>query len=92
MVALDKIPMIDNLRRWGLILVNWYCLCKKSEETINHPLIHCEFTRVMVPGSHDGHYFRVTSLLEDTRAATIQRGYLESHSFFAYVDHLERKK
>jgi hypothetical protein len=44
MTALDKILMIDNLRRQGLTLVNWCCLCKKSEETVNHLLIHCEFT------------------------------------------------
>jgi hypothetical protein len=25
-------------------LVNWCCLCKKREETVNHLLIHCEFT------------------------------------------------
>jgi hypothetical protein len=42
--ALGKILTIDNLRRRGLTLVNWCCLCKKSEETVNHLLIHCEFT------------------------------------------------
>jgi hypothetical protein len=42
--ALDKILTIYNLRKRGLTLVNWCCLCKKSEETINHLLIHCEFT------------------------------------------------
>jgi hypothetical protein len=41
---------------------------------------------------HVGHYCRVTLVLEDARAATIQRGHLESHSLFTYVDHLERKK
>jgi hypothetical protein len=43
-VVLGKILTIDNFQRQGLTLVNWCCLCKKSEETINHPLIHCEFT------------------------------------------------
>jgi hypothetical protein len=76
-------------------------LFKKSEETINHLLIHCEFSRELwhlvliffwnLVG-HAGHCFRVTSLLEDARAVTIQRGHLESHSFFTYVDYLERKK
>jgi hypothetical protein len=44
MVALGKILTIDNLRRQGLMLVNWCCLCKKSEETINHLIIYYEFT------------------------------------------------
>jgi hypothetical protein len=43
-VALGKILTIDNLMRRGLTLVNWCCLCKKSEETVNYFLIHCEFT------------------------------------------------
>ena len=42
--ALCKILTIDNLRRQGLTLVNWCCLCKKSEEIVNHLFIHCEFT------------------------------------------------
>jgi hypothetical protein len=42
--ALCKILTIENLSRQGLTLVNWCCLCKKSEEIVNHLLIHCEFT------------------------------------------------
>jgi len=44
MATLGKILTIDNLRRRGLTLVNWCCLCKKSEETVNLILIHFEFT------------------------------------------------
>jgi hypothetical protein len=28
--------MADNLRRQGIILVKWYCLYKKNEETVSH--------------------------------------------------------
>jgi hypothetical protein len=42
--ALGKILMIDNLRRRGPTLINWCCLCRKNKETVNHLLIHCEFT------------------------------------------------
>jgi hypothetical protein len=42
--TLGKILTIDNLRRRGLPLVNWCCLSKKNKETVNHLLIHCEFT------------------------------------------------
>jgi hypothetical protein len=45
--TLGKILTIDSLRRRGLTLLNWCCLCKKSEETVNHILIHCEFTKEM---------------------------------------------
>jgi hypothetical protein len=34
---------VDNLR-WEFQLINQCCLCKKEEETINHLLLHCEFT------------------------------------------------
>jgi hypothetical protein len=44
MVALSKILTIDNFRRQGLTLVNWCCICTKSEEIVNHFFIHCEFT------------------------------------------------
>jgi hypothetical protein len=44
MAALGKILMIENIRKWDFALVNWCCLCKKSEETVNHLLIHCKFT------------------------------------------------
>jgi hypothetical protein len=33
-----------------------------------------------------------TSLLEDTREGTIQRGHMESHPYFTIVEHFERKK
>ncbi len=42
--SLGKILTISNLRRQGLTLVNWCCLCKKNEKTVNHLFIHCEFT------------------------------------------------
>ena len=31
-----RIFTADNLRRRGIILVKWYCLYKKNEETVNH--------------------------------------------------------
>jgi hypothetical protein len=43
-VAWGGILMVDNLRRRGIILVNWCCPCKKNEETVNHFLLHCENT------------------------------------------------
>jgi hypothetical protein len=42
--TLGRILTVDNLRRRGFQLVNQWCLCKKDKETIDHLLIHCEYT------------------------------------------------
>jgi len=36
--ALDRILTVDTLRKKGFSLANWWCLCKKNEETTNHLL------------------------------------------------------
>ena len=45
---MGRILMVDNLRRRAFTLVNWFCLCKNkkiiNEETVNHILIHYEYT------------------------------------------------
>jgi hypothetical protein len=32
----------DNLRRRNVVAVEWFCICKKSRESIDHPLLHCD--------------------------------------------------
>ena len=44
--ALRKILTLDNLRR-NIVVVGWYCMCKNSEKSTDHLLIHCEVARVM---------------------------------------------
>lgn len=39
--------IMDNLRKLNLIVVYWCCMCKKSRETINHVLLHCEVARAL---------------------------------------------
>ena len=34
---------IDNLVKKNLPLVNWCCLCRCDEETVDHLLLHCKF-------------------------------------------------
>jgi hypothetical protein len=41
-VALGKILTADNLRRQNIILVNWCCMCRVDEETIDHLFLHCK--------------------------------------------------
>jgi hypothetical protein len=42
---LEKILALDNLRKRNIMVVEWYCMCKKSRESINHLLIHWEVAK-----------------------------------------------
>lgn len=44
-VALGKILTLDNLRKRNIVVVEWYCMCKKSGESIDHLLIRCEVAK-----------------------------------------------
>ena len=34
--VLGKILMTDNLRKTGVIIVDWYCMCKSNGEYVDH--------------------------------------------------------
>jgi hypothetical protein len=40
--ALGKILTLDNLRKRNIIVIDWCCLYKKSRQTVDHLLLHCE--------------------------------------------------
>ena len=42
LAALSKILTLDNLRKCHVIVINRCCMCKRSEETVDHLLLHCE--------------------------------------------------
>ena len=38
---MGKLLTMDNLRRWGYVVVGWCCLCKASGELVDHLFLHC---------------------------------------------------
>jgi len=45
--ALEKILTHDNLRRRGVVVVEWYVMCKKHGKSVDHLLFHCNVARVV---------------------------------------------
>ena len=45
--ARGSILTIDNLVLRRLPLVNWCCMCRCDEETVDHLLLHCKFAYVL---------------------------------------------
>jgi hypothetical protein len=43
--TLGKILTLDNLGKRNVIVVDWYCICKKGGESNNHLFLHCEVVR-----------------------------------------------
>jgi hypothetical protein len=40
--ALGKIQTLDNLKKRYIIVINRCCMCKRSEETVDHLLLYCD--------------------------------------------------
>ena len=45
--AKGKILTMDNLRKRGICIVEWCCLCKKSGESPEHLLLHCSYAQAL---------------------------------------------
>jgi hypothetical protein len=41
-MTLGKTLTLDNLRKRNVIVVDWCCMCKRSRESIDNLLLHCE--------------------------------------------------
>uniref|UniRef100_A0A2N9F3Q2 C-terminal processing peptidase n=1 Tax=Fagus sylvatica TaxID=28930 RepID=A0A2N9F3Q2_FAGSY len=39
--VLGKVLTMDNLRKCGLVVIDWCCMCKRAEEITDHLLLHC---------------------------------------------------
>jgi hypothetical protein len=40
--AFGEILTHDNLRKRNVVMVEWCCMCKKSGQSIDHLLLHCD--------------------------------------------------
>jgi hypothetical protein len=38
---------MKNLRKQRVIVVDWCCMCMKSEELVNHLLLYCEIASAL---------------------------------------------
>lgn len=38
---------MNKLRKRYVIMVDWCCSCEKSEESVEHLLVHCEMTNAL---------------------------------------------
>jgi len=38
---------LDNLRRRGIVVLEWCVMCKKHGESVDHLLLHCDVARVV---------------------------------------------
>ena len=63
-VARGGILTIDNLVKKNLPLVNWCCLCRCEEETVDHLLLHCKFVHIL--WSEVFYLFRVQWVMPNT--------------------------
>jgi hypothetical protein len=45
--ALGRILTVDNLRKRGLIVVDWCSMSKRSGESVDHFLLHCDVARAL---------------------------------------------
>jgi hypothetical protein len=41
-VAIGKILTLDNFRKWHVIVINKCYMCKKTGESVDHFLLHCD--------------------------------------------------
>jgi hypothetical protein len=45
--TLEKIFIMDNLRKRHIIVVDWYYMCMRCKEFADHLIIHCDFASVL---------------------------------------------
>jgi hypothetical protein len=101
--TLGKILTADNLRRCGIILVSWCCMCKVDAESVDHLLLHCPYAKELwdmifaLFGIHWVMPKRVIDVFNCWQGslesgATSECCDLEGHSSLLDVVSLERKK
>lgn len=91
---LRKSPTIENLRWRHILIVDWFCRCKSSGESIDHLFLHCP----MVLDIWSAVYLLVWANLGDAKiygwgvgvlARTISATQSKGAANFAFMSHLE---
>lgn len=42
-----RLPTLDKLKSWNIQLTNWCCLCRMEEESIDHLLVGCSYSKTV---------------------------------------------
>jgi hypothetical protein len=95
--SLGKILTLNNLRKRGLIVVEWCCMCKRSGESINHLLLHCEVAHTLwsvlfslfgVKWVMNGRVLDPMACWKGQRGNKMVMGGVENGPFVPFVDYL----
>ncbi|KAF5481657.1 hypothetical protein F2P56_002294 [Juglans regia] len=98
--AIGNIQTIDNLRKRGMIVMEWCFMCKKAAESVDHLLLHCDVAKVLWDGvfRRSGLTWVMPKAVVDllacwTRLHTLSSGScVEGDSFMHYVVDLVGKE
>lgn len=75
-MALGKILTANNLRKRGIVILEWHIMCKKYGENANHLFSHCELAKELwcVIFCIFGVYWAMLNLVQDMLVCWKEQG------------------